>query len=99
MESITSPPRRTSLLGNGASELALRVHGTQYDGQVIRLRGPKFTIGSGGNCTLRLNARGVAPVQFLIYRGLGQTIVRPWAKNSRLNRRPFVDAVLAIGDR
>ncbi len=99
MESSASTSRNDSTLAKPFGQLSLRVHGTQYDGQVIQLQGPKFTIGSGGNCTLRLNARGVAPVQFLIYRGLGQTIVRPWADSSRLNGAAFVDAPLSVGDR
>ncbi|MBW3597787.1 MAG: hypothetical protein KY475_10990 [Planctomycetes bacterium] len=56
-----SPGART-LSGRPTGNLALRVCGTEYDGLVVRLAAPTCTIGAGESCTLRLHARGVAPV-------------------------------------
>ncbi len=79
--------------------LALRIHGTARDGQIVRLRSPKCTVGSGPRCTLRLRARGVGPLHCLIVRGPCATIVRRWSADTRLNGQAFTDAQLLPGDR
>ncbi|MEE9603889.1 MAG: hypothetical protein V3V75_11325 [Thermoguttaceae bacterium] len=89
----TSPPK--NLL---SGDLALRVRGSSRDGQIVRLRSRKCTIGSGPRCTLRLRARGVLPLHCLVVRGPAATIVRCWAPDTRLNGRDFLDAELTPGD-
>ncbi len=81
-----------------AGDLVLRIRGTDRDGQTLRLRSSKCTIGSGPTSTLRIVARGVRPVQCLILRGRSATVVRCWCPGVRLNGRGFVDARLAPGD-
>jgi hypothetical protein len=82
-----------------ATELALRVVGSEHDGRIIRLQAPKCTIGSAAGCTLRLKAPGVRDVQCLVVRGPSGLAVRNWAASTRLNGRRFDDAPLAVGDR
>ena len=82
-----------------AGDLVLRIIGSPHNGQIVRLRSPKCTIGSGGNCTLRLQASGVAAVQCLILRSRTAAIVRCWSADTRLNQQPFTDAPLSPGDR
>ncbi len=80
-------------------DLVLRVRNGLRDGQTVRLRSTKCTIGGGAACTLRLRARGVAPLHCLILRGPTSTIVRRWAPDTRLNDRAFTDSPLSPGDR
>ena len=80
-------------------ELVLQIRGTARDGQIVRLRSEKCTIGSGPRCTLRLRAPGVHPVHCLILRGPTTTMIRRWAPDTRLNGRAFADAELVPGDR
>ncbi len=89
----------TELLENVAGDLVLRIRGTNRDGQYLRLRSRKCTIGSGKNCTLRLGSKNIAPLHCLILRGQGSTIVRCWASDTRLNGQAFSDAQLTPGDR
>jgi pSer/pThr/pTyr-binding forkhead associated (FHA) protein len=89
----------TDTLEHKTGELVLRIRGTSREGQLLRLRSRKCTIGSGPHCTLRLSAKGVAPLHCLILRGQGGTIVRRWASGTRLNGQPFTDAELTPGDR
>ena len=80
-------------------QLVLRVCGSTRDGQVVRLRSPKCTVGSGPRCTLRLAAGGVAPLHCLILRGPAGAVVRCWSPDTRLNGQAFTDAELVSGDR
>ncbi len=80
-------------------ELVLRVCSSARQGQIVRLRSRKCTIGSSSNCTLRLNARGVHPLHCLIVRGPNATVIRSSAIDTRLNGRSFTDANLNFGDR
>ncbi len=80
-------------------QLVFRLAGTARAGQVLRLNAPKCSIGSGPGCTLRIRARGVAPLHCLILRGPTGTIVRRWAADARLNGESFTDAWLCSGDR
>ncbi len=66
---------------------------------MVRLRSAKCTVGSGPRCTLRLRARGVAPLHCLIVRGPAAAAVQCWAADTRLNHRAFRDAPLVPGDR
>ena len=90
----TDPTSTTEL----ARELVLRVCGTSRDGQVVRLKAPKCTVGAGADCTLRLKARGVQPLHCLILRGPAGMVVRRYADDTFLNGRPFTDAALTPGD-
>ena len=80
-------------------DLVLRICGSSRDGEVVRLRSTKCAIGSDSQCTLRLRARGVAPVHCLIVRGSRSTVIRRWSLDTRLNGHAFADAELAVGDR
>jgi hypothetical protein len=80
-------------------ELVLRVRGTNHDGEIIRLRSSRCTIGSGRRCTLRLGSPRIWPVHCLILRGRERTVVRRWSPDTRLNDRVFSDAELSPGDR
>ncbi|MBN2296091.1 MAG: hypothetical protein JXM70_26910 [Pirellulales bacterium] len=80
-------------------ELVLRICSPARQGQIVRLRSRKCTIGSARNCTLRLNARGVQPVHCLIVRGVDSTVIRCWNSDTRINGRSFTDANLNFGDR
>ncbi len=83
--------------GPGA-ELVFRVRAPSRQGQIVRLRSPKCSVGSGPQCTLRLRARGVRAVHCLILRGRAATLVRRWAPDTRLNGRAFLDQPLEPGD-
>lgn len=86
------------VLGSALSDLVLRVRGTNHNGQVLRLRSPKCTIGSGPNCTLRLRGRGISQIHCLILRGPNATVIRRWSPDTRLNGRSFTEAQLSAGD-
>jgi len=88
----------TSVLYAPAGELVFRVRGPSRQGQLVRVRSPKCTIGSGPQCTLRLRAPGVRAVHCLILRGRATTLVRRWAPDTRLNGRAFQDQALEPGD-
>jgi hypothetical protein len=89
-----------TLLGRPESAaLALRIHGTDRHGQIVRLQSPKVAIGSSHGCTLRLRAPGIAPWHCLILRGASKTVVRRWHCDTRLNDAAFDDAPLHTGDR
>ncbi|HUT87859.1 MAG TPA: FHA domain-containing protein [Thermoguttaceae bacterium] len=89
----------SSILDVADQEFVLRVCGSPRHGQIVRLRSPKCTIGSGPRCTLRLRARGVQPVHCLVLRGAAGTVIRRFAADTRLNGRAFRDAKLVPGDR
>ena len=80
-------------------DLVLRIRNSWRQGQTVRLKSAKCTIGSGPRCTLRLRARGVLPLHCLVLRGPASTVVRRWAADTRLNDHSFADAVLSPGDR
>jgi hypothetical protein len=77
----------------------LRIRGTSRDGQVVRLRSAKCTIGSSPDATLRLVARCVRPIHCLILRGEGGTFIRRWSGDTLLNGGQFSEAPLSPGDR
>jgi len=89
----------SSILDVADQEFVLRVCGSPRHGQIVRLRSPKCTIGSGPRCTLRLRADGVQPVHCLVLRGAAGTVIRRFAADTRLNGRAFRDAQLVPGDR
>ena len=86
-------------LETASGDLVLRVRGSTRDGEVLRLKSAKCTIGSGPRSTLRLRARSVRSTHCLIVRGCGGTVIRRWSADTRLNGRDFTDAELAEGDR
>jgi len=98
MLATTTTPRRSTSQETSEEDLVLRFSGSSRDGQIVRLRSPKCTVGSGPQCTLRLRARGVAPLHCLILRGQNGTVVRRWSADTRLNHRAFTDAHLSSGD-
>ena len=79
--------------------LLLQICGGPRQGQIVPFHGLKCTIGSGPTCTHRIVARGVQPLHCLIVRGTAATVVRSISPQTRLNGRPFNDAVLRPGDR
>jgi len=97
MVSCTLMP--ASALDSAAGDLVLRVCGSSRDGQIVRLKSPKCTIGAGQHCTLRLRARGLRPVHCLVLRGRGGTVIRRWSPDTRVNGQSFTDAPLQPGDR
>jgi chemotaxis protein histidine kinase CheA len=99
MVTMTFAPQRPAQRDVAGGELVLRVSGSSRDGQIVRLRSAKCSIGSGRNCTLRLRADGVAPLHCLVLRGPAATVVRRWSADTRLNRQFFADALLSPGDR
>ena len=101
MVNSTITPETLSLLDTNAQtgDLVFRVCGSSRDGQIVRLKSAKCTIGSAEQCTLRLRARGIRPVHCLVLRGAGGTVVRRWDTDTRLNGRAFTDARLVPGDR
>jgi uncharacterized coiled-coil DUF342 family protein len=96
--SLTTAPRQ-SLIGRDGGQLALRVRGTSHDGSLIKIRSPKCTIGSAAGCTLRLRARGVAPLHCWVLRGRCGAVIRRLHGPATLNGGSFEDAPLAVGDR
>ncbi len=96
---VNSTVTQCSVAEKADGDLVLRVCGSTRHGQIVRLRSPKCTIGSGPRCTLRLRARGVRPIHCLIVRGSGATVIRRWSSDTRLNGRAFTDAELVGGDR
>lgn len=89
---------KDSLLGTPTGELVLRIRGTARNGQEVRLKESRCTVGSAPGCTLRLVAKGVEPQHCVLLRGVRGTIVRRLAPDTRLNGRPFEDAPLKTGD-
>jgi hypothetical protein len=59
----------------------------------------KCTIGSGEGCTVRLRAQGIRPIECLIIRGKGGTLLRAGSSGMKLNGQAVDDALLAPGDR
>ena len=79
--------------------LALRIHGGDYHGRTVRIRAAQCTIGSASDCTLRLTAPGVRPLQCIILCGETGASVRRWSPDTQLNGRTFSEAPLMAGDR
>lgn len=95
----TTRPRANSDGTSSLGPLILRICGSQREGQIVRLRSAKCTIGSGEHCTLRVRARGVEPLHCVLIRKAARTVVRRWARDTRLNGASFTDALLNRGDR
>jgi len=87
------------VLGSALGDLVLRIQGSSRNGQVLRLKSAKCTIGSGPGCTLRLHGLGVEPLHCLILRGPNGTVIRRWSPDTRLNGRTFSNMHLSAGDR
>jgi len=77
-------------------ELVLCLRGGGYDDKVLHLRSSKCTFGSRADCTVQVSES--TPLQCVILRGPGGTVVRDWSGASRLNGQPFSDAALSTGD-
>jgi hypothetical protein len=99
MVATTAAPCKSKTFDIAGGDLVLQICSNSRHGQIVRLKAPKCTIGSAANCTLRLRARGVAPLHCLILRGPGGAAVRRWSPDTLLNHQAFTDAPLAPGDR
>jgi hypothetical protein len=99
MVATTAEPCRPKTFDIAGGDLVLQICGNSRHGQIVRLKAPKCTIGSAANCTLRLRARGVAPLHCLILRGPGGAVVRRWSPDTLLNHQAFTDAALSPSDR
>lgn len=100
VEAVTTTRRRASSDGTSSlGPLVLRICSPHREGQIVRLKSPKCTIGSGEHCTLRIRAQGVQPLHCILIRKAAKTVVRRWAKDTRLNGEAFTDALLNRGDR
>lgn len=82
-----------------AGDLSLRVCGGEHDGQLLKIRSAKCTIGSGVGCTLRLRGCGVQSLACWILRGPSGTIIRRMHGPAMLNGAGFEEAALRPGDR
>lgn len=78
--------------------MILRVHGGGYVQEPIRVLSAKCSIGAAPECTVQIRADNVASLHCLILRGSHGTLVRSWARNTRLNGHEFVEAPLRVGD-
>ena len=100
VEAVTTTRRRAGSDGTSSSgPLVLRICGSPREGQVVRLKSAKCTVGSGEHCTLRIRAQGVQPLHCVLIRKAARTVVRRWAGDTRLNGENFTDSVLKNGDR
>ncbi|MEN6406403.1 MAG: FHA domain-containing protein [Thermoguttaceae bacterium] len=99
MVATTCADKPSSLPETADGDLVFRICSAPREGQIVRLKSTKCTIGSGPRCTLRLRASGVSPLHCLIVRGPAVTVVRRWSPDTRLNDRAFTDAELLPGDR
>ncbi|NLX95525.1 MAG: hypothetical protein GXY83_05055 [Rhodopirellula sp.] len=88
-----------NLLDTASDDLVLRICGSSRNGQVVRIRAGKCTIGSSPQCTLRIRSRGVMPLHCLLIRGTRRTVIRRWAPDTLLNGKAFTDSELLPGDR
>ncbi len=79
--------------------LTIRAHGPGCDGEIVRFSAMKSTVGSDAACTYRICDDQIQPVECLILRGNGGSIVRRWGDGIRLNGQQFSDARLEPGDR
>ncbi|MCA9104233.1 MAG: hypothetical protein KDA83_02330, partial [Planctomycetales bacterium] len=79
-------------------ELVMRFASGIRAGQMLRIGGEKFAIGSGAGCTLELRSPHVSPIHVFGVHGKQGTLVRSMAADTRVNGRPFDYAWLSNGD-
>lgn len=79
-------------------EVVMRIVSGPRRGQMLRVPGAKFAIGSGAGCTLQLRSPSIAPIHVFGIHGVDGTLVRAMADDTRLNGRSFVDGWLQVGD-
>jgi len=79
--------------------LTIRAGGPGCDGEIVQFSAAKSTVGSDAACTYRICDDQIQPVECLILRGSGGSIVRRWGDGIRLNGQQFSDARLEPGDR
>lgn len=94
-EATTEHEHRETVLDLPMGELSLRVRGGD-DEKLLRLRSSKCTLGASADCTVQIPDG--EPLQCVILRGPGGTVVRNLTGQSRLNGQPFSDAALGVGD-
>jgi len=95
----TSNFRATDSQSHCHTPLALRIHGTEHDGHIVRLSSDQCTIGSGDHCTLRLCAQGVGGLHCIVVRNPHGMTVKRLGPNTWLNGQKFQSAPLVSGDR
>lgn len=79
-------------------EVVMRITSGPRTGQLLRVPGTKFAIGSGAGCTLQLRSSSISPIHVFGIHGVEGTLVRAMAEDTRLNGRSFIDAWLQVGD-
>lgn len=76
-----------------------RMVGTHHDGQLLRIRQAKFTVGSSLGCTLSLRSPHINPLHGLFFRGERGLLFRAMASDTRVNGETISECWLSIGDR
>ncbi len=76
-----------------------RLVGTQHEGQLLRIRQKKFTVGSSLGCTLALRSPHVHPLHGMFLRSERGLLFRAMASDTRVNGEAISDCWLSPGDR
>lgn len=99
---ISADSLLTSMSGQNAAphpSVLFRLVGTQHDGQLLRIRKEKFTVGSSLGCTLALRSPHVHPLHGMFLRGEHGLLFRAMASDTRVNGEAISDCWLSPGDR
>ena len=97
----TSYPGATypgSVLGKPRGDLRLKLRLLGEEDRELHFPNAKTAIGHDEKCHIRLQGPGSDPLHCLILHGAEQTVIRNWSPKTRLNGRPFDDALLSPGD-
>ncbi len=92
-------PHRASRLPECGFEISFRMFGSRREGQLLRIVGEKFSVGSAPGCSLSLRSEQVAPLHLIGVHGPEGTLVRAFSPDTRLDGRTISDAWVAVGDR
>jgi len=95
---MTTAQRPSKLLGKSSSPLALRIVGSERDGQIIHIHAPRCLVGADPNCQLRLVAADVQPQHCVIYQGKQGTILKSWTRDTRINGTTADEQWIRHGD-
>ncbi|HRE99863.1 MAG TPA: hypothetical protein PLI18_05040 [Pirellulaceae bacterium] len=90
---------RTSRLPECGFEISFRMFGSRREGQLLRIVGEKFSVGSAPGCSLSLRSEQVAPLHLIGVHGPEGTLVRAFSPDTRLDGRTISDAWINVGDR
>lgn len=91
-------PRQTGQALIPDQGVLFRMVGTHHDGQLIRIRQSKFTVGSSLGCTLSLRSPHVHPLHALLLRGKRGLLFRAMASDTRVNGVAVSEVWLSEGD-